>query len=111
MRHSFEAHDDPDLDSVWMWFEFQRELIDEEHGRVSRMFQPGNRVIAQFQQKPRFLGRTRAEVEDFFDGQSGQLELLTMFEILATTEAILRIDFKARVAARQTLAPEAWAEL
>jgi hypothetical protein len=48
-----------------------------------------------------FLGWTRQEVEEFFDWQRDQLELLTMFQILATTEAILRIDFSTRVAARK----------
>jgi hypothetical protein len=40
-------------------------------------------------------------VEAFFDEQAGYLELLTMFELLATIEAILRIEFKARVRERR----------
>jgi hypothetical protein len=48
-----------------------------------------------------FLGLTRREVEEFFDAQRGRLELLTMFELLATAEAILRIEFNARVTERK----------
>src|ERR1019366_1895174 len=40
-------------------------------------------------------------VEEFCDEQAGSLELLAMFELLATTEAILRIEFDARVKGRR----------
>jgi hypothetical protein len=100
---SFRRHDDPDIDSVWDWFEFQRALLNEEHGRVLRMFPPGGDIVMQAPRahESRFIGFTQREVEEFFDAQRGQLELLTMFEILAITEAILRTDFKARVEARK----------
>jgi hypothetical protein len=103
VTRSFEPHDDPDIDSVWLWFEFQIALIGEERGRVLRTFPPGSDIVveADRQHESRFIGLTRREVEDFFDAQRGQLELLTMFELLATTEAILRIEFKARVTARK----------
>ena len=44
-----------------------------------------------------FTGQTVQRVEAFFAAQLTELELLTMFEILATTEAILRLDFEERV--------------
>jgi hypothetical protein len=49
----------------------------------------------------RFIGLTPVEVEEFFDSQKGRLELLTMFEILATTEAVLRIEVRIRVDGRK----------
>jgi hypothetical protein len=49
----------------------------------------------------RFKGLQRSAVEEFFEAQEGQTELLAMFELLATTEAILRIEFKARVEDRK----------
>jgi len=49
---------------------------------------PGRNVCPQF--------GTREEVEEFLDSQRGQLELRTMFEILATTEAILRLEVRTR---------------
>jgi hypothetical protein len=58
-----------------------------------------------------YFGHTRSalsvgpppEVNEFFDQQQGQLELPTMFELLATTEAILKTDFKARVALKKKI--------
>ena len=103
MTSSFRRHDDPNLDFVWLWFEFQKALINEEFGRVLRMLPPGGDIVvrASHAHESRFIGFTQSEVEEFFDAQRGQLELLTMFEILAITEAILRTDFKARVEARK----------
>lgn len=103
MTQPFEPYDDPDLDSVWRWFEFQSRLVGEEKGRVIRVFRAGfgNAGEDLDTSASRFIGFTRAEVDEFFDGQRSQLELLTMFELLATTEAILRNEFKVRVAARK----------
>ena len=103
MTRSFEPHGDPDIDSVWLWFDFQIALVREERGRVLRMFAPGGDIVmgAPRAHESRFIGLTRTEVEEFFDEQRGHLELLTMFEIIATTEAILRIEFRDRVAARR----------
>ena len=101
MTRLFEAHDDPDIDSVWRWVEFQIALIGEERLRILRMFQLGNPIVAERPHEKLLIGFTRSDADEFFDAQKGQLELLTMFELLATTEAILRIDFKARVAARR----------
>jgi hypothetical protein len=99
VTRSFEAHEDPALDSVWLWFEFQLELIGEERGRLMRSFHSDS--DNENKRNSRYIGLTRTEVEELFDAQRGQLELLTMFELLATTEAILRIDFKARVTAKK----------
>src|SRR5262249_46653377 len=47
------------------------------------------------------IGFTLEEVKEFFDAQRSRLDLLVMFELLATTEAILRLDFINRVEARK----------
>jgi hypothetical protein len=88
---------------VWLWLEFQAALVDEERGRVLRMFAPGGDIVVEAPRahQSRFIGLTRGEVEEFFDTHRGQLELLAMFELLAITEAILRIEFKARMAGRK----------
>jgi hypothetical protein len=100
---SFEPHDDPDIDSVWTWFEFQIALIGESRASVLRSISWGRDIVvdASRPHEARFIGFTRREVDGFFDAHRGQLELLTMFELLATTEAILRIEVRARVAARK----------
>lgn len=103
MTVSFGPHDDPDIDSVWLWFEFQIALIGEERAHVLRTLPLGSDIVveAHRQHESRFIGLTRGEVAEFFDAQRGQLELLTMFELLATAEAILRVEFNARVTARR----------
>ncbi len=103
MTLPFEAHDDPDIDRVWTWFEYQIALIGESRASVLRHFNPNPNVTGQALRphEVQFTGFTLREVEDFFDTQRGQLELLTMFEILATTEAVLRIEVRTRVAARK----------
>lgn len=103
MKQSFEAHDDPDLDRVWTWFEFQIALIAESRAAVLRssgtLQLPTNHGLRGHEAQ--FAGWTRNEVEQFFDNQRGQLELVTMFELLATAEAILRMDVRARIIARK----------
>ena len=93
MTLSFESHDDPDIHSVWAWFEFQIALVGESRASVLQRISSGSDASQEALQahEARFIGFTRSEVEEFFDAQRGQLELLTMFEILATTEAVLRI--------------------
>lgn len=103
MTLPFEAHDDPDIGSVWTWFEYQISLIGESRGSVLRGIGSGSNGSEQALRahEAQFIGFTRREVEEFFDAQRGRLELLTMFEILATTEAVLRIEVRTRVAARR----------
>lgn len=108
MTRSFVPQDNPDINFVRLWFEFQIGLVDEERRRVLRTFQPSNDtgVDARRAHEWPLIGLPQGEVEEFFEAQRGELELLTMFELLATTEAILRIEFKDRVAARKAAMKE-----
>ena len=103
MTHSFEPREDPDIDTVWRWFEFQLGLTREEQGRIFRILATGSEITAVFPGvggSP-YVGLGPQEVEAFFDEQAGYLELLTMFELLATAEAILRTEFRVRVEQRR----------
>ncbi len=93
----FKAQDEPDLEAVWSWFDFQTALLSEERKQVLQGLR-GFGIGAQHQE--RFTGLTGVEVEAFFDAQRERLNLLTMFDLLATTEALLRLDFQARVGNR-----------
>jgi hypothetical protein len=108
VTRSFVPQDNPDINFVRLWFEFQIGLVDEERRRVLRTFQPSNDtgVDARRAHEWPLIGLPQGEVEEFFEAQRGELELLTMFELLATTEAILRIEFKDRVAARKAAMKE-----
>jgi hypothetical protein len=41
MTHSFESDDEPDIDSVWLWYEFQVALLGTEHRRIVQILQAG----------------------------------------------------------------------
>lgn len=99
MTRFFKAHDDPDIDSVWRWFKFQNALIGEERRRILRMLDLGNPIVAERPHEKLLIDFTRSETNEFFDAPKGQSELLAMFELLATTEAVVRLNFKDRVAA------------
>jgi hypothetical protein len=104
VTNSFEPDDHPDVDAVWLWFEFQTVLLAEERGHILRAFSLGAAALSGSTLRPheeQFIGFTKEEIEDFFVVQRGRLELLTMFELLATTEAVLRIEFQWRVVARK----------
>ncbi len=103
MTVPFEAHDDPDIDRIWIWYEYQLALLGESRANILRPTSSGFNATGQVLKahEARFVGLTLNEVQEFFDAQRGQLELLTMFEILATAEAVLRIDFRIRVDARK----------
>jgi hypothetical protein len=99
----FEARQDPDIDYVWAWFEYQIALLAESQASVLRRVGSGAGTAGQAPRphEEQFLGLTRGEVEEFFSAQRDQLELVTMMEILATVEGALRIDFETRVAAKK----------
>jgi hypothetical protein len=103
MKGSFEPRYDPDIDSAWRWFEFQTALIREEHEHILRVLTPGSDVDVDTLRsyESQFIGLAELEVEQLFDDQRSRLELLTMFELLATTEAVLRIEFNSRVEKRR----------
>lgn len=95
---AFAAHPDPSIDSVWAWFPFQTVLLNDANARAVRYLEFG--IEPERTASPaiysRFFGLTRDEIDDFFKMQRGQLELLTMFELLATTEAIVRAEYRLR---------------
>jgi hypothetical protein len=103
MTQAFEPRESPDIDSVWRWFEFQIGLIREEQGRILGILASGGEIEVGHSggHVSPFIGLGPREVVEFFDEQAGYLELLVMFELLATTEAILRIEFDARVKGRR----------
>lgn len=101
MTISFEAHADPDIDRVWAWFEYQTALIGAARANILGRLGSSAEEQTWGPHEMRFISLTRNEVEEFFELQRRQLELLTMFEILATTEAILRIEVQTRAAQRK----------
>src|ERR1700722_14608809 len=93
---------DPNIKSVWLWFEFQEHLVGGALTNIFASFRLRGRPAANATDfHPSLIGKTPFEVQEFFEKQGERLELVTMLELLTTTEAILRVDFRRRVAARR----------
>lgn len=100
MTRQFTPVENPDLGSVWVWFESQSALLAEERLMMLARAGSGDGSALRAHQI-QFVGLTTVEIADFFDTQRTQLELLTMFELLAVTEATLRLEFQSRVRLRK----------
>jgi hypothetical protein len=101
VNQTFDAKSNPDLSAVWTWYEFQLQLIASERRRFRLVFrgQMARREL-DVGLGARFLGSNESEVDQSFQNQRMELELLTMLVLLTTAEAILRIDFRKRVQKR-----------
>jgi len=94
---AFAAVNSPDLNASWDWFEFQSEMLAAARSRALHGHAPAG--PAPFEQ--RLLGLTPEEAARFFEAQKRHLDLLCMLDLLTTTEAILRVDFRDRVEQRK----------
>jgi len=92
---SLHGRRDPDLDLIWAWFEFQLALIGDSYANVLHSINSGA-IMRLRPHEQQFIGFMPMEVEKYFASQRSQLETLTMFELLATTEAVLRIEVETR---------------
>ncbi|HEY3743380.1 MAG TPA: hypothetical protein VGL53_26220 [Bryobacteraceae bacterium] len=96
------ARTDPDLARVWHWLTFQRELLEDAQIHVTpvaRTSQLGWAPSRPYER--RFTGLTSSEVHAFFKAQLAELEILVTLEILASTEAALRLDLRRRVSTKR----------
>ncbi len=84
------------LGTVWQWHEFQRSLISEEKRRLFAALARGESPA-----ESRYFGKSSKELDADFAFQIAELGRLSMFGMLACTEAALRVDFIVRVGNRQ----------
>jgi hypothetical protein len=102
MSVTFRAESALSLPSVWRWYDVQRDLIVAENARV-------HGVIAEDVDKgslfpplnPQYFAMTADEASAFFAEQRRRLDLVVALDLLATTEALLRLDFQSRVDRRR----------
>ena len=97
MKSLLVARVDPNLERVWVLYQFQRDVTLEARSHVIEL---RGSEAAWHPERPydsRFLGREIGWVTVFFADQLQELELMTMLEMLSTVEAVLRLDFKRRV--------------
>jgi hypothetical protein len=84
--------DEPTLDDVWLWYEFQWAVIGEEKGRILSALAAGIGPT-----ESRYVGKTRDELETDFAFQINELGAAAALLMLAATEAAMRVDFVERV--------------
>ena len=99
MKNTLVARVDPSLKSTWEWFQFQKELVTEAFAHALESTSPTVRSTPR-PYDGRFLAREPAWIKTFFARQVEELELLASFEMIATVEAILRLDIGQRVTKR-----------
>jgi hypothetical protein len=90
------SNEEQSLDEVWAWYEFQRALIGEEKVRVLGLLDRGETPV-----KPRYLFKTREEIDHDFAYQTAELGWLAMLGMMGSMEAALRVDFIERVSNRK----------
>jgi hypothetical protein len=76
--------------------QFQRALLFDAQDHVSSRMAAGS-TSAPRSYEGHLSALTLREIDEFFERQSAELELLTTFELLASVEAILRLDLRDRV--------------
>ena len=78
------------LDEIWDWYEFQSKLIGEEAVRAYSASGP-NAV------PPRYFGKTHDELAELFEEQRAELRWAVVLNLIASTEAALKVDFIEKV--------------
>jgi hypothetical protein len=88
--------DEPSVDDVWLWYEFQRAIVGEEKSRVLTTLVAGTGLT-----ESRYVGKTREELERDFSFQVEELKSAVGLLMLASAEAAMRVDFIERVGQRK----------
>lgn len=86
------SHQEPGVTSIWDWYQFQCDLLAAEEQRV--FADGGLEVLAAI---PRYRGRTRLELIDLFAAQRAETNQAAILQLLAATEAALRVDVIKRL--------------
>ena len=98
---AFDANQKKDLAEVWLWYEFQDEVLVREKFRIrDQMFR------MTLDPASRFDGMTVDEVREFFDGQRKELDFVAMLDLMAAAEAAIRLDFSSKLPESMTYIPQ-----
>ena len=79
------------LDAIREWHCGVVDALIHYHAFVQQAIQTGSAIA------PGFLGMTEGEVDAHYDVQKGELDRLTMLNLVASAEATIKIDFFHRV--------------
>src|ERR1035437_5500421 len=88
MKRLIPSGKEKSIQSIWDWYEYHLTLsLLSKVGLVSKILTGDSNVDA------RFFGMSLDEVEDFF----AELGFMAMLDLLAATEAVIRLDYWTRV--------------
>lgn len=79
------------LDEIRAWHLGMVDALLEQRASVKRAIRTGSRV------SPRFVGMTESDLDAHFDSQRGELNRLTMLNLVASAEASVTVDYFRRV--------------
>lgn len=84
------------LDQIMDWYAGMVDALVLQRAHVQRLIATGGAP------PPRFVSMTEADLDAYYDNQRAELDRLTSFNLVASTEASLRTDFARRLHAKLT---------
>ena len=92
MTLAFDPSQQRTIQEVREWYHFLAEFLGRERARIAEDLRTGG-----VPSDPRFLGKTREEVDRAFDFYRDELDFMAMLDLLAAAEARIQCDFRQRV--------------
>ena len=86
------SQEEKSIESIWSWYEDQKEALRDFKNKIISSFKSLNPVIYD-----KFLTFTLNELNDYFNKSDEELEHLVCFDLISATEALLRLDFHKKV--------------
>jgi hypothetical protein len=87
----FQTAEPQTLDEIREWQRGLIEALIDQRASVLHAIRDGSAIA------PRFAGMTEDDVEDYFDAHRRELDRLTVFKLVVSTEATIRDDYARRV--------------
>ena len=85
------SEEEKSIEAIWSWYEDQQEAIRDFKNKLR------NALLSSLKVQDKFLGLSMDNVEEYFLDSEKELDYLVSFDIISSTEALLRIDFLRKV--------------
>jgi len=87
------------ITEIIKWYELQKESTYLLKNKVIDCFIKKESIQSNIEEF--FLGFNFSEIQEYFDNQLSELEIITNFNLIASSEALLRRDFYLRIKQRK----------
>ena len=95
MRRISLSGDEKTIVSVWDWYDAVLSILLRDEARIRASVATASGGLADVPE--RFVGMTVSEIDGYYSDKRQELDWVTCLELLAATEAALRVDFHIRV--------------